>query len=281
MEYVEGLELEAHVRNHPSQINALFSQAISGFAYLERSKILHRDIRRGNILVNRLGELKIIDLGFGKQVTGPEAFDKSIDLNWWCAVPKEFSDGRYDFCTEVYFVGKLFEEIVNTVGIGDFRYSGDLERMCTKDPMRRTQSFTEIERSILSEQFLEVEFSEEELQAYRAFSVAMSALILKIERDAKYVDDVNKIRSQLRLLFTTFMLEDVVPDSAIVFRCFITGGYRYFKNRLRVKIVEDFIKLLTVAGEGKSRIILANLHTKLDAIERYDGSPSSEDDVPF
>ena len=74
--------------------------------------MLHRDIRAGNLLVDNDGQLKIIDLGFGKQVNTSLDFDKSITLNWWCATPDEFRFKRYDFGTEVYFVGKLFEQLI-------------------------------------------------------------------------------------------------------------------------------------------------------------------------
>jgi serine/threonine protein kinase len=85
MEFVDGSDIEEFVKVHPEQCNELFVQAISGFAYLERSGILHRDIRPMNLLVSREGRLKIIDLGFGKRVRVTADFAKSITLNWWCA----------------------------------------------------------------------------------------------------------------------------------------------------------------------------------------------------
>ena len=33
-----------------------------------RSPVLHRDIRPGNVMVSQVGIVKIIDLGFGKEV---------------------------------------------------------------------------------------------------------------------------------------------------------------------------------------------------------------------
>ena len=44
MEYIEGDAIDAYVARNPDQLGELFVQAISGFAYLERSEILHRDI---------------------------------------------------------------------------------------------------------------------------------------------------------------------------------------------------------------------------------------------
>jgi serine/threonine protein kinase len=113
MEYVDGEDIEDFTAEFPDKLNDLFTQAIDGFSYLERSGVLHRDIRAGNLLVSSEGILKIIDLGFGKRVNTSLDFDKSITLNWWCATPDEFRFKRYDFTTEVYFVGKLFEQLID------------------------------------------------------------------------------------------------------------------------------------------------------------------------
>ena len=64
------------------------------------------------IRIDEDGNLKIIDFGFGKNITSSNDFEKSVSLNWWCELPEEFKIHRYDFQTEVYFVGKLFEKII-------------------------------------------------------------------------------------------------------------------------------------------------------------------------
>lgn len=45
MEYIDGVDLERHLKNKPETVNDIFLQAVDGFAYLEKSSILHRDIR--------------------------------------------------------------------------------------------------------------------------------------------------------------------------------------------------------------------------------------------
>lgn len=70
-------------------------------------------------MVRSDGILKIIDLGFGKSIDNSQGFDKSITLNWWCDTPEEFRESKYDYQTEVYFVGKLFEGIIQEHEISD------------------------------------------------------------------------------------------------------------------------------------------------------------------
>jgi len=281
MEHVDGLDLDDHIASHPEQANGLFLQALNGFSYLERSGILHRDIRPQNVMVREDGVLKIIDLGFGKRIERSEDFDKSISLNWWCAPPFEFSSSRYDFGTEVYFVGKLFERLIQENDIEHFKYLDVLAAMCQRDPASRVDSFVAIETSIGSQQFVEMEFDEHELTAYRKFADALCRQVTKVERGTKYTSDLAKIRTQLNEAYQRFMLEETVPDAAVVLRCCLDGMYYYRKAGLEVSIVREFVKLLRSTSDERARIILANLHSKLDALPRYSEPELTEDDIPF
>jgi serine/threonine-protein kinase len=260
--------------------NEIFLQAIRGFCHLEHCGILHRDIRPGNLMVRSNGMLKIIDLGFGKQVETSEDFDKSITLNWWCKPPEEFQDSKYDFQTEIYFVGKLFEQIIQQNNISHFKYAEILHSMCEISPSSRIPTFSAVERAVQSDQFFEIDFSEDELAAYRNFADAINHHVTKIENNAKYVEDHHRIQSQLSETYRGFMLEMFVPDAAVVLRCLLTGTYYYRKQGMVVDVVKDFVRLLKSVTEEKRRVIIGNLQSKLDAIPRYT-TPPADDDIPF
>ena len=279
MEHVDGLDLDDHVAKRPEQTNDLFLEAVAGFAYLERTGILHRDIRPGNLMVRADGILKIIDLGFGKKIERSSDFDKSITLNWWCDPPAEFGTSRYDFRTEVYFVGKLFQWIIQENNIEHFKYMDTLAAMCQRSPSARIGGFAEIEKTVRSEQFPEVDFDDGEISAYRRFSDALCRHVTKVRGGAKYAVDVNKVRTALNEVYQRFMLEETVPDSAVVLRCFLMGKYFYRKAGLEVAVVRDFLKLLQATTDERAGIILANLHTKLDALPRF--LEPTDDDIPF
>lgn len=281
MEYVQGAEIDDHLKEYPEQTNELFLQAVAGFVYLEQRGILHRDIRPGNLMVHTDGTVKIIDLGFGKQIETSTDFEKSVSLNWWCDPPNEFGKDRYDFTTEVYFVGKLFERILRENSISHFKYSDTLEKMCAREPSFHLQSFSEIEKAIRSNQFFEIDFSERELDAYRQFADSLCQQVTKLESGAKYADDIEQIRTQLEDVHRKFMLEVYVPDAALVIRCLITGSYYYLKQGLTVAGVRDFLRLLKTSSNEKNRVILANLHTRLDTIKRYDADQITDQDIPF
>ena len=48
MEFVDGTDIGEYLSEHPEMVNEIFLQTISGFGYLEKNNILHRDIRPGN-----------------------------------------------------------------------------------------------------------------------------------------------------------------------------------------------------------------------------------------
>lgn len=281
MELVQGLDIEEYLIVNPSEANQIFLQIIDGFAHLERHEILHRDIRPTNILVSRAGVPKIIDFGFGKQVKGDGDFDKSITLNWWCEPPSEFGDQVYDYSTEVYFVGKLFEKILLEAGAEQFAHKGLLSRMCARNRNERIGSFARIRQELLAGKIDDIPFSEEELCAYRTFAGDLSSAVSKIEQSAKYFDDVAEVERKLEVAYRSVMLEEQVPNNSPVLACFINGSYYYSrKSFVRVDSLRDFVQLLRSCSKEKKGVILSNLFTRLNAVTRYRES-EFDDDIPF
>lgn len=282
MEYVDGLTIDECISRSPEQANELFLQTIAGFSHLEGHGILHRDIRPENIMVCADGTVKIIDLGFGKRVHVSKDFEKSVSLNWRYEPPAEFDKNLYDFRTDVYFVGKLFEDLIRRHDITQFKYSAMLGGMCQRDPEERTANFRDVEQQIGSDQFVEIDFSEWQTSSYRDFAEAIALHITKIDAGASYTADVQRIVAQLSDVYRSCMLESMVPDCAPVLRCFISGTYYYKKEGMRVEWLKGFVRLLKTSGEDKARVILANLHSRLDALPRYKKELDIRpEDIPF
>ena len=74
MQYVEGRDLASFVRsNGPltiAQAISVLVQTARGMAYAHSQGIIHRDIKPGNLLVDRQGTLKILDLGLARIQVG-------------------------------------------------------------------------------------------------------------------------------------------------------------------------------------------------------------------
>jgi serine/threonine-protein kinase len=229
----------------------VFRQTVDGFAYLEERHILHRDIRPGNLLVRQDGIVKIIDLGFGKRVQATKDFDKSISLNWWCEPPTEFAVDTYDHTTEVYFVGKLFEQLIATLGIEQFKHGALLERMCRRDPESRVKSFSDVRNDLTLNRSDDIDFAEHERESYRNFADAVVEHVTKVEIGIKYATDLDVIRTQLEAIYRNCMLEDTVPDCAPILRTFLAGQYYFRRAGFDTWVLRDFVRFLRSAPTEK------------------------------
>lgn len=285
MEQVAGSDLVEHIASHPEQINEIFEQAINGFAHLESNRILHRDIRETNLMVTNDGVVKIIDLGFGKRVQTTNDFDKSISLNWWCELPSEFAQGTYDFQTEVYFVGKLFEKLIHENVIDHFKYTSTLSKMCQRNPKNRIGSFADIQNLIVGNLFLEIDFSDAERYAYRYFADSVTERLVTLQH-GKITQDIERLKTGLESAYRTVMLEEHVPNAALVFGVLLNGAYKYNRTGFPVDALKGFVHLLKTVSNEKQRILLSNLHTRLNAIDPFReqkkvGFDDMDDDIPF
>jgi len=281
MEHVQGKHIDSYLRTYPEKINEIFAQVIEGFYHLEINGILHRDIRPMNLLVSDTGIVKIIDFGFGKRTETEADFDKSISLNWWCAPPQEFKNGIYDFSTEVYFIGKLFEGCISDTCNQYFKHTSLLKRMCAHMPNDRIVSFDEVHKELFANKFSELDFEYWELEAYRNFSGKAYAALSKIESNAKYFNADTFIK-RFEDCYKNVMLETYVSHLPTVLRCIIDGEY-FYKNNVYfdVKEIKDFLDLFRASQQEKRNVIISNLQTKLDAVTRYNSKPVVDDDIPF
>lgn len=280
MEFVDGFEISDYVMQNPDHLDDIFVQTIRGFRHLEENNILHRDIRPANIMVSHDGIVKIIDFGFGKKVILEGDFEKSISLNWRYSVPLDFNEGTYNFCTEIYFVGKLFEEILRELEIQDFSYGHILDQMIQTSPRNRINSFFELDRLILKDQSGGVDFSTEEKKIYKNFVSDLQKVFSQIETGSQYVKDIEQIIKSLEDVYRNSLLEDFVQNPQTVARCFVKGPY-YFSKSVEVSVYDLrlFIQLLKELSVDKQKIVINNLWQRLDKIQRYTIPP--DDDLPF
>jgi eukaryotic-like serine/threonine-protein kinase len=280
MEYINGSHIDEYLKLNPEMLNNTFVQIIDGFKHLEENKILHRDIRPENILISEQGVVKIIDFGFGKKIDFNTDSEKSISLNWRFTIPNEFNLKIYDHKTELYFVGKLFEEIIRENDFENFAYPEILRKMIDADPGKRIQSFFEVSRMILSDSSETLEFTYAEKQIYQNFANGLESFFSKISNDSVYISDLDKIIMGLEALYRNSILENLIQNPTQIAACFIKGEL-YKKNGIEIKVdaLKHFLILLKSSSVDRKKIILNNLWQRLDKIERY--AKVINDDLPF
>ena len=278
MEHVNGTDISKFMQNNPHKINDVFIQTINGFRNLEIHKILHRDLRPDNILIDAEGIVKIIDFGFGKMLDLSQNSEKSISLNWRYDPPEDFSNKVYDFKTEIYFVGKLFEELIKSYKIQNFSHSVVLTEMITKSYDERISSFSEIQAKILTHSDIGIEFSQDEIGVYQQFADNLIETIKSLEKDIEYVNDTDLILSNLENAYSNSLLETYIQAPNKLLMCFIKGGFRYFSNReIPVENLKKFIHFFKSCSSGKKRVVINNLWERFDSVDRQ----LDIDDLPF
>ncbi|KAJ3096413.1 hypothetical protein HDU97_005910 [Phlyctochytrium planicorne] len=85
MEYVGGGELfdviVMHKKFSEKTARRVFRQLLSAVDYCHKSSVIHRDLKPENLLLDKDGNIKIIDFGFAN------LFDESETLNTYCGSP--------------------------------------------------------------------------------------------------------------------------------------------------------------------------------------------------
>lgn len=82
--------LDSKVRFDLSHIKCLMRQLLEGINYLHDRSIIHRDIKGGNLLLNKHGVLKIADFGLARNFypTNKDAMYTSRVVTLWYRAPE-------------------------------------------------------------------------------------------------------------------------------------------------------------------------------------------------
>jgi len=281
MEYIEGTSID---KFEPYSWDGkgwedIFGEVISAFEYLEQNHILHRDIRPENILIDKNGNVKIIDFGFGKQLNGANREENSICLNWPATeMPNEVQlNQEYDERTEIYFVGTLFKHLLGE-NIDNFRYQHILEKMTKINPNQRYSSFTEIISDISAGVLGEIDFTEEQKEIYRDFAGALAGHIVHYSDKYMPTNNISETLSKLAELIRNSSLEEYLQDNSQLIKCFICGGCKYNpRKEIEVQTVIDFYGLVTGLSAVKQKILFDNIYARLATIT----VEVTTDDLPF
>jgi len=284
MDYIDGNNIETYLSSAPEEINNIFIQTIDAFSYLSKFNILHRDIRPKNILITKDKTVKIIDFGFGKQIKTSKDFDKSISLNWLYEKPDDFNFSIYDFKTEIYFVGKLFETIIKDYNISGFKYNDLLRKMIIKSHDERIEAFELIKEAILNDNYIFDEyFNNSEKELFQQFMDKIINIYGEIGSDANYFDNIDQLVVELEKVVKDNLVENEVQNSSDLTRVFIKGYYTYYRIRtVSVNLLKSFIQLIKTSNNEKKNIIklgIVNRLRKIKVIERT--NDNFEDDIPF
>ena len=116
MQYIEGQSLDGMMKNAPLDIKEATDiglQAARGLNAAHKKKIIHRDIKDGNIMINTEGVVKILDFGLSKplgkdDITKPRAILGTVPY----MSPEQATGKPVDYGTDIWSLGVVMYRLV-------------------------------------------------------------------------------------------------------------------------------------------------------------------------
>ncbi|MCL4155461.1 UNVERIFIED_CONTAM: hypothetical protein GTU68_024455, partial [Idotea baltica] len=106
----------------PALARSHIFQVIRGIAYCHRNQIIHRDVKPENVLVSRLGVVKLCDFGFARVLDAPnEICTDYVATRWYRAPELLVGDAKYGREVDIWAIGCLLAEILS----GDPLFPGE------------------------------------------------------------------------------------------------------------------------------------------------------------
>ena len=130
MEYIEGSSLTDYVSAQKCSIGErlkLFQQILAAVAHAHRHLVVHRDLKPANILIDKSGQVKLLDFGIAKLIDDGTAATAAADLTQMggrvmtlrYAAPEQVSDGVISTATDTYALGVILHELMT--GLSPYR----------------------------------------------------------------------------------------------------------------------------------------------------------------
>jgi tetratricopeptide (TPR) repeat protein len=142
IDFVDGVRIDQYAAEHQLDIVArlgLFLQAADAVAHAHASLVVHRDLKPSNILVDRSGQVKLLDFGIATLIAqntdegAPAMGVTSRSFTPEFAAPEQVAGGEVTTATDVYALGVLLYALLtgqHPAGAG-LRSSADLIRAIT------------------------------------------------------------------------------------------------------------------------------------------------------
>ena len=289
MEFIDGENIGDFFNNYDPlfsvvSIDSIFIQLIDAFCYIESCGIIHRDIREGNILIDKDGVVKVIDFGIGKVFSPCEENDDSLvgEINRGNSdtLPQEYYEGTYSNLTDMFYLAELFQRLIKNMEYHEwinFTYDDILEKMLEKSPQNRFASFAAVKEAIGKYDFINMEISSKDKTIYQEFANGISGMIVSYSETPSFVSDASIFVAKIKKVLELNAFEDTIQNKVDLIRCIVQSDLKYRSNyKISCQVVRDFLTWFKSSTELSQSLILTNIISKLSQI-----NVEIEEELPF
>lgn len=150
-EFIQGIPLSALMEQHYNftykQIKSIATQLVSAMAELHKNNIIHRDIKPDNIIMNKQGQIWLIDYDIARLCGNEIRRDTTVLGTVGYAPVEQFGIMPTDYKTDIYAFGVTISQLLEYAG-----KKGALYKIACKckrlDPAQRYQNTKQLARAL-------------------------------------------------------------------------------------------------------------------------------------
>lgn len=108
-----SLHVIAHIpRSRSLLLQSYLFQLLSGLAFCHARRILHRDLKPQNLLIDRHGSLKLADFGLARAIGIPvRTYTHEVVTLWYRSPEILLGSKHYSTAVDIWSVGCIFAEM--------------------------------------------------------------------------------------------------------------------------------------------------------------------------
>lgn len=293
MEFIDGKTIDEYLKTYDEYATILFDdptpdsifiQLIDAFSYMEKHNVIHRDIREGNIMIDKSGTVKVIDFGIGKLIEPTQACDSlrsQINRRNADTLPQEYYDKEYTSLTDMFYLAELLNRLMREVEHPDaikFSYQSILDKMMQKKPENRYSSFEEIRKAISKREFVALNISEEDKKIYHSFVDGLYKSLMQYTSERQFNTSPEVFCEKLQKTLQNNIFEEHIQKNADVINSVVSCSYRYDNSvPIPCEAVKAFLAWYESYAMEAKELILQNIISKLSTI----AVSIPDDELPF
>ena len=154
-EYIKGKTLTRYLEQDKPGLKEkrrILDEIIAGIEFLHSAKppIIHRDLKADNILIDKKGDVYVIDYDAAKIFKSGSSKDTELIGTIGIAAPEQYGFAQSDRRTDIYALGLLIKEMFP----GIYRYSRVAKKATMFDPKDRYSDLAELKKDLDSDHYI-------------------------------------------------------------------------------------------------------------------------------